>query len=329
MAASGIEAFAAIAGRGIATLDQRFTQAGTIPYFGDLGRIFPASLVTHPAIGPRLQSLVTAGTAVRNAASALDAGGGDGIPALVAGLGVTIAAAAKALDELGDALTANADSFPPMVGDDVRAFATGLSERVLSDLVIRQLERERPQTLAWLVLLGTIEHRDQPVDFTDPTRWPSVLRQFSLSRLISFFRSPVSYLDDVFWGSAGFSAAGKELRDIDRLRSRGSTRIADRDQTVPGGNRMEAIWTTETELSGLEERIAKRCGKRRVFVFLRELRHRIFDRGMQERLNAAYKETVRGKERVPPAQLAMALLLQAALDVPDHEVVYPFGLTRR
>src|SRR3569623_1074065 len=84
---------------------------------------------------------------------------------------------------------------------------------------------------------------------------------------------------------------------------------------------MDAIWTTKTELTGLEERIVKRCGKRRVFVFLRELRHRIFDDGMQAKLGAAYKEMVRGKERIPPAQLAMALLLQAALDVPDHEVV--------
>jgi IS5 family transposase len=92
---------------------------------------------------------------------------------------------------------------------------------------------------------------------------------------------------------------------------------------------MEAIWTTETELTNLEQRIVKRCGKRRVFVFMRELRHRIFDEAMQVRLAAAYKEIARGKERVPPAQLAMALLLQAALDVPDHEVVELTVMDRR
>lgn len=63
---------------------------------------------------------------------------------------------------------------------------------------------------------------------------------------------------------------------------------------------MDAIWTTETALTGLEERIVKRCGKRRVFVFLRELRHRIFDEALQAKLVAAYAELVRGKERVPP-----------------------------
>jgi IS5 family transposase len=92
---------------------------------------------------------------------------------------------------------------------------------------------------------------------------------------------------------------------------------------------MEAIWTTDEELTGLEQRIIKRCGKRRVFVFLRELRHRIFDEGMQGRLAEAYKEVARGKERVPPAQLAMALVLQAALDVPDHEVVELTVMDRR
>ena len=66
-----------------------------------------------------------------------------------------------------------------------------------------------------------------------------------------------------------------------------------------------------------------------MFVFLRELRHRIFDEALQAKLVAAYAELVRGKERVPPAQVAMALLLQAALGVPDHEVVELTVMDRR
>jgi IS5 family transposase len=64
-------------------------------------------------------------------------------------------------------------------------------------------------------------------------------------------------------------------------------------------------------------------------VFLRELRHRIFDEALQAKLAAAYAELVRGKERIPPAQVAMALLLQAALGVPDHEVVELTVMDRR
>ena len=84
---------------------------------------------------------------------------------------------------------------------------------------------------------------------------------------------------------------------------------------------MAANWKAPVELSVREQRIAKRCEKRRVFVFLRELRHRIFDDEMQAKLTAAYASSERGKGRVPPAKLALASLLQAALGVADHEAV--------
>jgi IS5 family transposase len=89
------------------------------------------------------------------------------------------------------------------------------------------------------------------------------------------------------------------------------------------------IWKAPVELSRGEQFIAKRCEKRRVFVFLRELRHRIFDDAIQSKLIAAYSTVARGRERVPPAQLGLALLLQAALRVPDHEVVELTVMDRR
>ncbi len=84
---------------------------------------------------------------------------------------------------------------------------------------------------------------------------------------------------------------------------------------------MTDIWEPAVELSSLEERILGRTKKRKIFLFLRQFRDRLFDREMQEKLASAYSPVKRGKERVAPAQLAMALILQAALDVPDHEVV--------
>jgi hypothetical protein len=80
---------------------------------------------------------------------------------------------------------------------------------------------------------------------------------------------------------------------------------------------MGTLWNPPVELSSREQRIVKRCAKRRVFVFLRELRHRIFDADMQAKLRAAYDRS----DRIAAAQLALASLLQAALGVPDHEVV--------
>jgi hypothetical protein len=44
---------------------------------------------------------------------------------------------------------------------------------------------------------------------------------------------------------------------------------------------MGTMWNPPVELSTAEKFIAKRCGKRRGFVFLRELRHRLFDEAMQ------------------------------------------------
>lgn len=79
---------------------------------------------------------------------------------------------------------------------------------------------------------------------------------------------------------------------------------------------MPTLWKPPVELSSREQKLIKRCSKRPVFVFLRELRHRLFDDAFQAKLLAAYD-----RQGVPPAQLALASLLQAALGVPDHEVV--------
>jgi hypothetical protein len=85
------------------------------------------------------------------------------------------------------------------------------------------------------------------------------------------------------------------------------------------------IWNPPVELSKAEQLVIKRCEKRRVFAFLREQRHRIFDAETQAKLRAAYKRV----ERIPAAQLALAVLLQAALGVPDHEVVELTLMDRR
>jgi IS5 family transposase len=89
------------------------------------------------------------------------------------------------------------------------------------------------------------------------------------------------------------------------------------------------IWKPPVELSPVEQVVAQSCKKRRVYIFLRELRHRIFDETMQVKLMAAYSAVERGKPRVPPAQLGLAVLLQAALQVPDHDVAELTIMDRR
>ena len=83
---------------------------------------------------------------------------------------------------------------------------------------------------------------------------------------------------------------------------------------------MPLIWTPSIPTTKAEDLVLKRCKKRKLYIFLRRHRHEIFDAEVQERLAAAYGKRRGGEERVPPAQMAMAALLQAAFNVPDHEV---------
>lgn len=83
---------------------------------------------------------------------------------------------------------------------------------------------------------------------------------------------------------------------------------------------MTLRWFPSIETSQAEELLLKRCSKRKLYVFLRRHRHEIFDDELQSKLAAAYDGRGRGETPVPPAQLAMAALLQAAFNVPDHEV---------
>jgi IS5 family transposase len=64
------------------------------------------------------------------------------------------------------------------------------------------------------------------------------------------------------------------------------------------------------------------CAKnRRLFAFLRENRHRIFNDAIQEELYAMYRDTGAGRDPVVPAMMAMALIIQGYLGVSDADAV--------
>jgi hypothetical protein len=60
---------------------------------------------------------------------------------------------------------------------------------------------------------------------------------------------------------------------------------------------------------------------RKLFAFLRDHRHELFDDEMQSALEAMYRNTGAGKEPVCPARMAMAALMQGYLAVSDAEAV--------
>jgi len=84
----------------------------------------------------------------------------------------------------------------------------------------------------------------------------------------------------------------------------------------------DPIWQFPVELSTEEKRISarlKRVG--RLFVFLRQVRHRLFSEEFQKELCSMYSDSPRGTPPLPPAMLAMVTLLQAYEQVSDAAAV--------
>ncbi|NVB42258.1 transposase [Pseudenhygromyxa sp. WMMC2535] len=81
-------------------------------------------------------------------------------------------------------------------------------------------------------------------------------------------------------------------------------------------------WNPPVTLSPREARIRKRVGKKRkLFGFLCDHRLELFDDDFQAELEQMYRDTGAGKNPMPPALLAMALLLQGYSNASDSEAV--------
>jgi Transposase domain (DUF772) len=88
-------------------------------------------------------------------------------------------------------------------------------------------------------------------------------------------------------------------------------------------------WSPPVELSPAEQTIVKRIRRAKLFVFLREQRHELFDLAFQEALAEPYASSGMGRPPVPPAQLALATVLQAYVGCSDDEVVEATTMDRR
>ena len=89
------------------------------------------------------------------------------------------------------------------------------------------------------------------------------------------------------------------------------------------------VWKPEVPLGPQEEQIVKKIRKAKLFVFLRQHRHEIFDEVFQEELAGLYRKTERGQPPVSPAVLALALILEAYMGISDDEVIEATLMDRR
>ena len=88
-------------------------------------------------------------------------------------------------------------------------------------------------------------------------------------------------------------------------------------------------WQPPVAFSIQEEQIVKRIRKAKLFVFLRQHRHILFDEAFQEELADLYRKEERGRPPVAPAMLALALILEAYTGVSDDEVIEATVMDRR
>ena len=89
------------------------------------------------------------------------------------------------------------------------------------------------------------------------------------------------------------------------------------------------LWHPPVDLSLAEHAIIKRIRRAKLFVFLRQHRHTLFADPFQQELLTLYKYQPQGQPPVPPAQLALATLLQAYTQVSDDEVIEATTMDRR
>jgi len=89
------------------------------------------------------------------------------------------------------------------------------------------------------------------------------------------------------------------------------------------------VWQPPVEPVPAEQAVIKAVRRAKLFVFLRQHRHELFDEGFQAELAETYVDSPKGQPPVPPARLALATILQAYAKVSDDEVIEATVMDRR
>src|SRR5437867_311896 len=83
-----------------------------------------------------------------------------------------------------------------------------------------------------------------------------------------------------------------------------------------------ARWKPPVAPTRQEQFLLKRLDRvRKLLGFLRVHRHELFDDAFQDELASMYRTTGAGKDALPPAMMAMAMLVQGYLGISDAEMI--------
>jgi len=88
-------------------------------------------------------------------------------------------------------------------------------------------------------------------------------------------------------------------------------------------------WEPPVALSAAEQRVAARIKRAKLFVFLRQVRHELFDAAFQDELATLFRDSAEGACPASPAQLALVTILQAYTGASDDEALEALTMDRR
>jgi hypothetical protein len=89
------------------------------------------------------------------------------------------------------------------------------------------------------------------------------------------------------------------------------------------------LWHRPLELPPAECTMVARIRRAQLFIFLRQVRHELFADPFQEELAGIFRDSLKGHPPVPPAPLALVILLQAYTGVSDDEAIEAWTMNRR
>lgn len=89
------------------------------------------------------------------------------------------------------------------------------------------------------------------------------------------------------------------------------------------------LWHPPIELSDSELEIVSRIRRAKLFVFLRKIRHQLFDEQFQLELAEIFDDNPKGHPPVSPAKLALVTILQAYTGASDDEAIESLLMDRR
>jgi phage anti-repressor protein len=90
-----------------------------------------------------------------------------------------------------------------------------------------------------------------------------------------------------------------------------------------------SLWQPPIELSQAEAKIIKRIKRAKLFTFLRQIRHELFDESFQHELNEIFADSAYGHPPIAPAQVALAIIIQAYTQASDDEAIESLEMDRR